>query len=161
MFLPGQIEPLAAHLGLDAVELLRRYLIIEPYAPDEESTPVFMLQPVKARPDGTRLPQRSFDPAYLQTRYLHCIFHDAQARRCSIEPVKPFECAALLCQRITGANALFLDKSYFYHQWKKAQDVIFALLPEMRPIWERLDEATRAQRRSAEERRRILSVDLP
>lgn len=160
VFLPQQIEALAAHFGMGNKELFNRYLVAELYAPDEHSTPVFMLSPVKARIDGSRLPQRVFDPAYLQVRYLHCIFRDGVARTCTIDAVKPFECAAMLCQKMTGDNPFYVDKAYFYRKWKHAQDLVFDIFPDLRAVWERLEGAMQGIRASTEERNHLVNYEV-
>lgn len=160
VFLPQQIEALAAHFGLDRKELFNRYLVAELYAPDEHSTPVFMIYPVKVRLDGKRLPQRVFDPAYYQVRYLHCIFRDNLAKACTIDALKPFECAAMLCQKMTGDKPFYVEKAYFYRKWKGAQDLVFDIFPDLRAVWERLEGAMQDLRRSTQERNRIMNYEL-
>lgn len=160
VLLPDQVDPLAEHLGLSRRDLFDRFLVAELYAPDDATTPVFMLSPVKARPDGTRLPQRIFDDGYVRTGYHHCIFRDAALPGCGINAVKPLECAMLLCQKMTGANPFFLDKKYFHQRWLGAQDIVFDMVPEARAAWAHLDAAAEASRQGRREQERLMRYEM-
>jgi hypothetical protein len=163
MFLPEQIDVLARHLNLTRKELFAGYLIAEMCAPTDCYTlptdcvtPVFVLSPVKAQGGGKRLTQRLFDIPYIQITDHHCIFRDRQNNRCSIHEIKPFECAVMLCCRMTKDKPMYLGKSYYYHKWKDAQEIPLSLFPELRPLYKKLETSLRWLKKSFEEKNQII-----
>ncbi len=164
MFLPEQIDVLAAHFGISLSELFSRYLIAEMCAPrdyyaasQDFVAPVFVLSPVKAEPDGKRLPQRLFDVAYINKKNHQCIFRDTQKNRCSIHKVKPFECAVMLCPAMTKDNPVYLGKAYYYHKWKNHQEMVFSVFPDMKPAYMNLKNSVYRMKKSFDQRNRTIS----
>ncbi len=99
-FLPDQVPRLARHLGLSVAETFRRYLAVG----------------VTAMPDGSRvhgvmphkLRDRKKPGSVWSLRELadpgRCIFFDRG--RCTIYPVRPYECARMIHGRENRAVAL-------------------------------------------------------
>jgi len=164
MFLPEQIDVLAAHLGISGSELFSRYLIAEMCAPRDCYTasqdfvaPIFVLSPVKVDSAGKRLPDRLFNNEYIYRNNHHCIFRDMQKHRCSIHKFKPFECAVMLCPVMTRDNPVYLGKTYYYHKWKDQQELIFSLIPELKPAHMKLKNSIYRMKKSFDQRNRTIS----
>jgi Fe-S-cluster containining protein len=99
-FLPEQLEPLAGHLGLDLAEAFRHYLAVS----------------TTAMPDGTLrhgvMPHKFQDfkkPGSVWSLVElaqpgRCIFYDRG--RCTIYPLRPYECSRMLHSQMEQAQAL-------------------------------------------------------
>jgi len=138
--LPQQIDVLATHMGLDRVQVFRKYLIVQIFADKERDIPAFLAAPVKVTPDGKRLPHKMVDQNYMNVRHLNCIFRDQVSQNCSIHHIKPFACKFLICSKCTRANPILLNKAFFYHHWIKAQDIIMSVYPEVAEVYQRIVE---------------------
>jgi hypothetical protein len=141
IFLPDQIDLLAGHLSLDREQLFRKYLIAELFTPNVESTPCFVISPVKAAFDGRRLGNLLSDRGYALVRREYCIFRDKAALSCGIHEHKPFGCALLICGKMTKAKPILLNKAYYYHRWLDSQAILFSVFPELGNMYERLLDA--------------------
>ena len=157
ILLPDQVEVLADFLDIDRQGLFHRYLIAELCTPADELPPAFVLAPVKAEEDGRRLPHRLLDFDYRMTGHLWCIFRDPGKRRCTVHPVKPFGCSTLICSRTTQGQPIAYDKTHYYWQWIHAQDMIFSILPELEPLWVRVEQVVRRFRKTPRLRREMLA----
>jgi len=167
ILLPGQIDVLGGQLGLVRKELFDRYLIAQlcaasdSYAsPDDCLAPVFVVTPVRVGKNGNRLPQRIHDIAYGQARHLHCIFRDRVNNRCSIYQIRPLECAVTLCSHMTGDKPLFLERRFYYNKWKDNQEIVFSALPELRPLYEKLERSVAAMRDSFQLRNIVMNGEI-
>lgn len=85
---PGDAERIAAYLGVSLEELFRTRLIVDYFIRDAEGKPpIWLLAPLKN--DATAGAEAPFEPGGV------CAFLTTDGR-CSIHPVKPFECAAMI-----------------------------------------------------------------
>jgi Fe-S-cluster containining protein len=159
-FLPSQIVTLAEHLKMDIDQLFNRYLIAELCAPDDTTSPVFVLSPVKVDEGGNRFPVRFMDMDYTTILDKYCIFRDNERGTCVINKVKPFACGLLLCPKMTLDKSLSLDKSYYFHKWKDRQDIIFSIFPELRDISERLRSSVNWMAKTRKLRNNIICTEI-
>ncbi len=167
MFIPEQIEVLAAHFRITEKELFERYLIAQLWAPSDKFasptdcvTPVFILSPVKADDEGKRMPQRFYDSSYDQVRNLRCIFRENAKKICGIHDLKPFECSLTACPYMTKDNSMFLGKSFYYHKWKDAQETVMAIFPEIRHLYQKLEQSAEEMRKSFEMRNHAMNEEI-
>jgi hypothetical protein len=167
IFLPEQIAPLAAHFNLRPRELFEHYLIVQMraladtfFCPSNCAPPVFVLSPVKVDMAEKRLPQRMADRVYDQKRLLYCTFFDQKSNACVIQKLKPFECCLTACSKMTKAQSLYLEASFYYHKWKDCQELIFSILPELRPLYKKLEKSSQRMRESFERRNRIIRDEI-
>ncbi|MHC9544565.1 MAG: YkgJ family cysteine cluster protein [Vulcanimicrobiota bacterium] len=167
IFLPEQIEVLAAHFSMTEKELCERYLIVQLctlsdhfVSPADCVPPVFILSPVKADIEGKRLPQRFYDSSYSQIRDLHCIFRDNTLKRCSIQDIKPFECSLTACSYMTKDNPIFLGKRFYHHKWKDAQETVTAIFPELEPLYQKLKQSAEDMKNSFEMRNKAMHEEI-
>jgi Fe-S-cluster containining protein len=99
-FLPDQLQPLADHLGVPLAEVFRRYLAVgTTLMPDGRLCHGVM--PHKLRDHKTPGSIWRLEELAVPGR---CIFYDRG--RCTIYPVRPFECSRMLHSRIQGAERL-------------------------------------------------------
>ncbi len=138
VFIPEQIDELAKYLKLDHGQLLKKYLIVELCSPSDNVAPVFAISPVKADSNGNRLPNLFFDTDYVNIRHLYCIFRDNETKSCKIHQLKPFGCALLICEKMTYANSIELNKTYYHHKWKESQNLLFEIFPKLEPVYKEL-----------------------
>jgi len=155
VFLPEQIDALAIHLHLDHSELFRHYLIVELCSPSDNLAPVFVVSPVKAN-NGLRLPNLFFDNAYVNIRHLPCIFRNNETKSCIIQKLKPFACRLLICEKMTRANSISLNKTYYYHKWRDSQ-ILFLIFPELKSIYNELVSTISFLPRYEEKRTKIIN----
>lgn len=112
-FLPKEAEKAAEHLGLSFKEFFDKYLGIDWWEGDKED--IFVLAPALVGEEiGSEYPG---DPEG------KCVFFNKD-ELCDIHPVKPFECAELVCDD---------TKTHERHKavamaWKKHQNQIIELL---------------------------------
>jgi hypothetical protein len=167
MFLPEQIDVLAAHLAITRKALFTHYLIAHLWAPtdnyaspDDCVAPVFILSPVRATEEGKRLPQKIFDINYGKATQLHCIFRDRLHNRCGIYQNRPFECALTLCSKMTKDKPLYIGKNYYYHKWKNAQEIPLSMFPQIRPAYEKLQRSVEGMRNSFQFRNIVMNGEI-
>jgi Fe-S-cluster containining protein len=121
---PGRLVPidlkriaLFLHIGVN--QLKNEYLV---RIPAKGRDRVHFLAPVKTKAGRFLAPPGSSVPEYYTTEKGRCIFL-SEENRCTIHPVKPFECAAYM-----GCRHTFLGRPYkvrnvedfFVSRWKKA-----------------------------------------
>ncbi len=82
-FTPGEAERVADYLGVSLSDLFRTRLMVDRWGRDRV---VFVLSPAVV--------EVSPGQEFLSTTRGQCVFY--QAGRCTIHPVKPFECRAML-----------------------------------------------------------------
>jgi Fe-S-cluster containining protein len=167
LFLPEQMEAFAAHFGIGLREVFDRYLIAQLWmpsdifrSPSDCVTPVLVLAPVKADGAGKRAPQRCCDQSYMQMGDLHCIFRDNEGKKCTIYSVRPFECSLSACSYMTKDSPMSLGRRYYYHKWKDWQDPVLSIFPEIRPLYEKLEQSAREMRESFEMRNQAMYEDI-
>ena len=97
-----------------------------------------MISPVKTIPNGTRHEKFLSDSPYAMVRNAACVFRNSAAHSCSIYGHKPFGCSLLICDKMTRAKPLMLNKTYYYHQWFNSQAILFSIFPELAPLYRKL-----------------------
>jgi hypothetical protein len=87
-FLPGQIEPLAAAMGITVKDLFDRYLAVDWWEENDRLPLTFLLSPaVKGNPTGEEFPYDATGT---------CVFYGDDGR-CAVHDLgKPHECALAL-----------------------------------------------------------------
>jgi hypothetical protein len=106
-----------------------------------ESVPVFLLSPVKTLPGGGRYDKFLSDTQYARSRDGMCVFRNTREGSCSIHAEKPFGCTLLICGKMTKAKPLVLNKTYYYHHWIDAQEIIFSIFPPLASLHRKLVRA--------------------
>jgi Fe-S-cluster containining protein len=140
IFLPPEVDLLGNHLGMDREELFRRFLIAELFTPTVKSSPAFVISPVK-QAGGKRYADLLSDHGYVRALRQTCIFRDGGTRSCGVHGVKPFGCTLLICGKMTKARPIMLNKTYYYHRWAGAQDILFSIFPKLERVYRNLLEA--------------------
>lgn len=124
-FLPGEVERLAAHLGMDAGELYRTHLILERLEWRDRTIWVPAPAKLKTRFRYVTKPghrARSYHEAERGT----CVFLTEEGL-CAIHSVKPYECGAYMGCRHTFQGRPYKAsavESFFFNHWKGAQDTL-------------------------------------
>lgn len=160
VFLPEQIYTLSEHLKLDIESLFQTYLIAEICSPNDKTTPVFVLSPVKVDEKGNRYPFHFMDTNYINAQDKLCIFRDTQNKVCKIHKNKPFACALLICQKMTMDKSLSLEKSFYFHKWKDNQDIILSIHPELKDVCEKLEHSVKSIDDSYKTRNDIINKEI-
>lgn len=122
--LPQDLRGIADFLGISTDELVDAYLVVE-YV-ENAGRKMFMFSPAKLRRGGKPLfsPGEVVEEWYL-TKQGRCIFLDS-GDRCSIHPVKPFECREYLGCRNTFMGKPYKQKTadlFFFNHWRGHQGI--------------------------------------
>lgn len=121
-FLPGEVARLAEHLGLAVEEVYHRYLIVKKLV--HRGREVWVPAPAKRKAQRwvTKPGHRARD--WHEAEKGTCVFLD-ERERCSIYPVRPYECAAYMGCRHTFQGRAYRDQdvaAYFFARWKGHQE---------------------------------------
>lgn len=84
------------------------------------------------------MPDLLSDRKYALVRRKQCIFRDSASSSCRVHDHKPFGCTLLICGKMTNAKPIFLNKTYYYHQWMDSQDILFSIFPELGTLYGKL-----------------------
>jgi len=121
---PDDLPKIAAFLKISEKELLSQWLVRIPIQIKKEA--ILSLAPVKKKGNRWLAPAGSIVPDYYPKEKGRCLFLD-ENQRCSIQPVKPFECRAYM-----GCRHTFLGRPYravdverfFFSRWRKFQEAL-------------------------------------
>ena len=116
---PNEMEPIAKFLGLTAIELARKYMVVDKYV----NTHYFLSFAKEGQKDvtGTYIPQeRMLDQG-------HCIFFDKENKGCKIHQVRPEEAKDWSCWEDSPDDAYSTGASH----WRRFD--ICKFVPEFRP----------------------------
>lgn len=112
-FLPGQISKLANFLKMSNKEIFNKFLGVDWYVGDSS---IFVLAPaITDMSAGTEYPAKPFG---------RCVFF--KDNKCSIYPVRPYECIAYIHD--DSAEAIRQRHSKIANFWVGKQEIIVSLL---------------------------------
>jgi len=115
-FMPGEVEKAAAFLHMTAQDFFDKYLAVDYWTSEEN--PTFILSPAIVGIEPGEM--------YPMNPHGQCVFFKDD--RCSIHPVKPFECRELACNDTRATTQPRHDA--VAEAWKGHQKEVLALYPE-------------------------------
>ena len=121
-FLPGEVERLALHLGVNSEELFKQFLILKRLVHRDKVIWVPAPAKKKAQRFVTKPGHRARE--YHELEKGTCVFLTTEGL-CSIHAVKPYECRAYMGCRHTFQGRPYKSsqvEAYFYSHWKGHQD---------------------------------------